>query len=174
MKPIIILTTPRTGSNLLLDSLAEHPQAVTGGEVLSGTPEFNSDKALDNLRASRTINLCKIFSDQLTHPRFREFWSPECCTVHLYRRDIAAQIASWRTACETGIWTEGEPYPHPQAVPLDMHDQIAASRCLLPRYSTIAICYESLVDQWDLTIEYILRTADWDVVPLAQMRAKQT
>ena len=87
MQRILIIATPRVGSNLLLDSLAEHPQAITGGEILSDNAlTRNSPSAIANLSTGRECNLFKVHWQQRNKLDWR--LTVNSFAIHLYRRNI--------------------------------------------------------------------------------------
>lgn len=173
LKKILIVTTPRTGSNLLLDSLAHHHQAITGGEWLATEPlRFNSPKAISNIESGADCNLYKVFASQLHDTRF-EILSSQCeCVIHLYRRDVDAQVRSWLRACRTGIWVKDQPCPNPSRFPLSPVEHVLSSRIPLNSISTLSICYETMVANWDATISYILSCAGWEQATLPQAHSQ--
>lgn len=172
LKRILIIATPRTGSNLLLDSLATHPEAVTGGEWLAPEPlKFNSLDAIRNLSTGVDCNLFKVFASQLYDARFRHLLSRCECVVYLYRKDIDAQVRSWMRACDTGIWVNEQPWPNPCDQPLKPKEHIFSARIEAMSIATISICYETMVTKWDATISYILACAEWANVTLQQAHA---
>ena len=163
MKSILILTTPRTGSNLLLNSLACHPRAVTAGEVLSDDAlSFNTEEAIQNIQSGTDWNLCKVLFSDIHKHEFNQIYHRCEFRLHLYRRDIVAQASSWVTACETGIWVNGQVRPNPCLPPMAPIEQISASRILLPALCDISICYETMIENWDATISYVLSCAQWE------------
>lgn len=175
MKSILILATPRTGSNLLLDSLAAHPQAVTGGEWLSiDRLEFNTKQAIENIKSGADCNLFKCFFADRKNPEFWNLFHRCDCRIHLYRRDTDAQLLSWKRACETGIWVKDQRNPLKMDPPYDMLHRIEESRTFLTPLCHMAICYETMIEHWEATIEYVLAVADWQQVTLPMAREKQT
>jgi len=175
MKRILILCTPRTGSNLLLNSLAQHHDAVTGGEYLSDDRlTHNSPEAIENIKSGAECNLFKAFAADYGLPGFDELYQSCDLTIHLYRRNITAQCDSWEKACKTGDWVKNQTDPLPKEVPSDMRDEIHRSRSLLCALADISICYESMVDHWDATIRYILDVAGWPLVTLPMATERQS
>jgi LPS sulfotransferase NodH len=64
--------------------------------------------------------------------------------IYLYRENRAAQLASWRKACETGMWTpESNPVPVP--FPEDAENQIELAEKLFRERSSTVVSYESLL-----------------------------
>ena len=166
MQRILILSTPRTGSNLLLDSLAEHPDAVTGGEILSANAlTHNSPAAIQNLIDGKECNLFKVHWSQ----RHLLDWrlTDNSLIVHLYRRDIEAQLASWRKACKSGRWCRWDRDPLYADFPTNANHQIFESRIGWSAVADVSITYEHLIECWDATLDFLLRSAGWDAVPLA-------
>lgn len=180
MKRILILTTPRTGSNLLLDSLALHPQAITGGEYLSADRlTHNTDAAIENIKAGVDVNLVKVFWDQRHHPLFDHLVRTFEVRCELFRWDRLAQLASWQRACRTGVWTnEPELPPSPTVFPSDAPKQIADAHDpsqgnSFATLATIHVAYETLISNWDREIGRILDDAGWAPLRLRHAREKQ-
>lgn len=169
MKPIVILSTPRCGTNLLMLSLANHSRAVCAGEVCNA--EANPDVwgvSDDRAPLIRRCNVFKVLSVHRSHWDYGQFlgWG---FRVYLYRRDVAAQTRSWVTAATTGVWMAGQQRPHVATPPTIEHVQseLAYADRVLMRQSDMVLSYEQMVAHWDATIESILRLAGWRLETLA-------
>lgn len=171
-RSILILASPRTGSNLLIDSLARHPFAKTGGEYLTGKRlQLNTNEAIRNIR-SGGCNLFKVFSYHQSHPMFQSLVRQCELRIYLHRRDKQAQYRSLVRAWETGCWCGGnvqqtEPKPCPvyfgQLSTWDRRNQW---------YANHSISYERLVDDWDSVTAEILRRARWSPMSMSMAREK--
>lgn len=155
MKRIVIACSPRTGSNLLMHSLATHPQAVCGGEwnqpyESRAVPEWWRNKT-DRPGA---VNLCKVFAPE-------KIPFENTMIVYLYRSDRDAQLASWRKASATGTWMAGMT-SEPTEFPSNAADLIEQAESQYRPIADVAISYEELVSRWDETISTILTTSGWD------------
>lgn len=140
---LLICATPRTGSNLLMLSLAQHPHFRLGGEWLVK-------------RKAGTLynyNLFKLFYDSRKHHEHQQLIE-RCKTVFLYREDTEAQISSWIKACETGRWIQdcGE---DPIKPPNNMLEQIKGAEQLYGN-SDIALSYEQIVSDWQASVNKCL------------------
>jgi LPS sulfotransferase NodH len=176
MERIIIATSPRTGSNLLMYSLESHSLAVSGGEWFAKHKRPHLTAHWDN-RHNRPeeCNLVKLFSYDHVEPSFDSVVGSGV-VIYLYRKDRAAQLASWKRACETGIWSEREPLDQLKPIPFrkDANDVINRAYELFGSIATYQIAYENLIEHWDYWIRHILRAADWPHEPLTKQLNKQS
>jgi LPS sulfotransferase NodH len=118
--PLFVLTTYRSGSNLLVDYLNGIPGIRCYPELLNPQisvgpmrRHFSADYALAHLRRSlhslkTPIRGCKLMFDQLAHSQLtvemlRDIF-PELKFVVLYRQSLAEQFVSWRAAHVTQQW----------------------------------------------------------------------
>lgn len=169
---ILIVGTPRVGSNMLLYSLASHPRAVNAGEVLcdDNPPEIEYGKRM-YANYLETCNLFKLFWMYRESTEAR-LLLPTCPTiVFLYRKDIDAQIASWQRAAETGLWTAGHSRRKTNTPPNLRHFITEARRHLEPM-STLKFSYEQLCQDWDNCVSAVLNSAQWDDIPLRKATVK--
>ena len=163
-KPIIIIASPRVGSNLLMHSLSEHPQAVCGGEwyckdEISCHPDHWKNKLTQH------CNLIKLCMDDPV--------PFDGLLVGLKREDIGAQLRSWQKACDTGTWMKyqiGEPSKYPS----DAVEKIVRTNKRIAEECDLVFSYETLVDQWDYLIEQILKSANWAICKIEKATEKQT
>jgi LPS sulfotransferase NodH len=120
---LIICCTPRTGSNWLQGEIAKQPGRISGGEWYQRTEWRNQPDVWANKQRRPTLcNLIKIFAWDHREPTFDSVLGSGRI-IYLYREDRAAQLASWRKACETGLWTpDSKPVPVP--FPDDAEEQI--------------------------------------------------
>lgn len=113
-----ILTTFRTGSEVLVELLNSHPQIRCEGEIMNGRPMFPYLFARGKARAANYRGLdaygFKLLSIQLMdffNPPDRDFArrlaSDGFFFVHLRRRNVLRQAISYFRAAATGDW-----HPH--------------------------------------------------------------
>ncbi len=170
MKKIVVATTPRTGSSLLVDSLGRHPKAISAGEW------FNQDVeefVRENKRHPESLtrsNLFKVFVNDFDEEVCRDIFN-DAYVVFLYREDKKAQINSWRKACETG-WFVAECRAEPRPMPKEAHFLIYYAHELFESLADYIISYERMTTCWDEVVSEILTAAEWDVVPIPQARMK--
>lgn len=161
----MICTSPRTGSNLLVDSLAQHPYAICAGEICC--PD-----ALEEYKAnqSKAFNLAKLFASDQHHPGFRDILDGSL-KVFLYRIDRKSQITSWLKACRTGQWV-AEVQGRPISPPIDPDREIQETHQIFEPMCDMKIAYEDLIRDWDGTIASVLREAGWEPkkLPMARQR----
>lgn len=170
MKKIVILSTPRCGTNLLMLSLDQHPAAVCAGEICNA----DADPALwgqsaDRSEMIRRCNLFKVLTVHRSHWDYDQFTAIDALNIYLYRRDTVAQMRSWVRAAETGIWMAGQDRPYFGPVPTAAHvtAEVAFADRTMMRRADLVISYESMVAHWDQTITTILDRAGWPRQPLA-------
>jgi LPS sulfotransferase NodH len=176
MERLIIATTPRSGSNLLMYSLETHSRAVSGGEWYAKQKRPHLMAAWNNRNdRPESCNLLKVFSYNANEKTFPALLSSGV-VVFLYRRDRAAQLASWKRACESGIWSEREPLDNLNPIPFrkDAAALIDRAVTLFAPIAAVQIAYEELVENWDDCIGRILNAAGWPVENIPQRLAKQT
>lgn len=171
VRKIVVLTSPRTGSNLLVNSLANHWQARSAGEWYQS--RLPDSAKLNRIRpdAIDTCNLFKLFSMDLGNADFAKIVDG-AYVVYLYREDVRAQVASWRRACSTGVFSaEGRPRPQEMTVS-DPWAAIGAAEDYLRPLADIVVSYEELVSDWNGTIARILSGAGWAVYDIPQAHRK--
>lgn len=168
MRKVVILSTPRCGTNLLMLSLDSHPDAVCAGEVCNADAEPD----LWGHSGSRSEfidshNLFKVLSVYRSHSDFQQFlgWG---FRVYLYREDIDAQKRSWIKAATTGVWMDGQsrPYIAPKPTSDYMDAEIAFADRMMMRQADLVLSYETMVSQWDHTTRTIQKAAWWPVKTL--------
>lgn len=164
-KPIIIIASPRVGSNLLMHSLAEHPDAVCGGEWHC-VDEISCRQDHWRNKHFRKCNLIKImFQEEIPFPGL---------LVGLFREDIESQLASWKKACDTGIWMTGQTVqPSPFPCLQDAREKIICTNKRLYECCDLVYSYESLVNHWDHIVKIILTEANWPIVRINKAISKQ-
>lgn len=96
----IILTRCRTGSNLLVRSLNQHPDISCEGEILK------QDDIQDPFTGRTLWRGFKLFYCHWKYPEIRESLhnDRDLYLIHLTRRDIFSAILSRHLACKTGAW----------------------------------------------------------------------
>ena len=163
-KPIIILSSPRCGSNLLMHSLAQHPQAVCGGEWHC-PEESRCDPEHWKNRQTRACNLIKVCQ--------HEPIPFDGLLIGLFREDIEAQLRSWRKACLTGEWVAGS-VSEPVEFPADARQVIIYTNGRINEECDRVFSYESLINHWHEITETILQAANWEQWPIDMATLKQS
>ncbi len=174
---IVIGCTPRTGSNLLQDSLAKHPSAIDAGEIFQ-IPIFRRpivqrivDQGRDPLAE---CNLFKVFSSHHTADGFQRLVDSADVLIYLFRINRRAQLESWQKACESGVWIAGQKNPYCVPFPSDTEEQIDRAGRLFGNRANYHLAYEHMINNWDVHIAAILQLAGWDPCPLAKVHQKQS
>jgi LPS sulfotransferase NodH len=172
VRRIVIVASPRTGSTLLLLSLRSHPLAVNGGEWFNPRLAEINPEAWHRKQSAVPCNLVKIFGHERHCAGFDELLSG-ACTVHLWREDREAQVASWRRACQTGQWVQGQsPGAYIWEYPDDAEGMIAAGDAMGAECE-FSWSYEYLIANWDECVAAILQAADWPAMRLQMAIEKQ-
>lgn len=172
MRSIVIVASPRTGSTLLMLSLQNHPQAVSGGEWFNPRLSEIDPEAWHRQHSGVACNLFKVFGHERGNVGFSELLCEEC-TVHLYREDKQAQLDSWRRACQTGQWVQGQsPGAYIWEYPDDAEGMIAAGDAMGAECE-FSWSYEYLIANWDECVAAILQAADWPAMRLQMAIEKQ-
>lgn len=158
----MILATPRTGSNLLLHSLENHPEAISAGEIRNDSAQRPLVHRWGWGEAVAKCNLCKfMWLGRNGSDWFRDLHRADGLRVHLWREDRDAQVDSWLRACRTGQWTADGPRQRRVRPPSKPNRVIDAADAVFRSIADLTITYESLVDQWDAMTGGILASAGW-------------
>ena len=169
MKPISVLASPRSGSNLLVDSLATHPDAKSSGEWYN--PRRGPRNTLNKEKGAEYCNLFKFFGDHTGRKEFKEI-TERSYKVMLFRVDVEAQLRSWKKACKTGRWiAEGDCGPA-MPFPNNARHLIENGHRLFRPMADFYISYEDLIRNWDEVTKAILERAGWSAAPIAKMRER--
>lgn len=171
VKRIVVCTTPRTGSNLLVHSLAEHPLAVSASEWFNET--MGGPYALNRRERPEECNLLKLMYYDRNKPGFDAVYRSGF-RVFLYRKDRDAQLASWRRACATGLWMAEWEKGEPSKFPVDANEQVDNARRAFRYESHMVLSYEQLVDHWDDAIANILKLAEWPAAKIVKSLRRST
>lgn len=154
MERIIICCTPRTGSNWFLEEIAKLPGRISGGEWYQHEPSRNLPEVLENKIHRPTLcNVLKVFYSDMGKYAFDKLLQSRKL-IYLYREDIDAQLASWKKACETGLWTPTS-LPKPVAFPEDAEEQIHKAEELFSPLASLTVSYEELVTSMTTLINKI-------------------
>src|SRR4029079_10114285 len=119
-RPVFVLATARSGSNLLVDYLSRLPGVECRSEVLCTHRPFGISPRQQNPRAALThiarslsslrapVRGCKLMLSQLVNCRLAlesiDAAFPEARYIILYRRSLAEQFLSRESAVLTGHW----------------------------------------------------------------------
>jgi len=160
---LTIRTTPRTGSNLLMHSLAKHPEVKSAGEYYCVEESRCTVEAWSN-KKSGDWNLTKTF--------FLEEPPKLGLTLFLCRKDIEAQHASYIKACSTGEWMSGMVSDPVQPLHDFVHLVEETNRRIAP-LCDLVFTYEDLVESWDESIRNILNSWGLQQLSLDKATKKQ-
>ena len=192
--PLCVVSTPRVGSNLLLDYLRCLPGVSLRGEVLhpstvAGTGAGRSRSAvLRHLRRSVQAQPGRVRGVKLPLGHLeqrgldlRDVGSvlDDVRWIVLYRQSLAEQYVSWRCARRTGQWTSrGGRAPQDRPLEVDVDDFSAWVDGVRGRYDAVRrlerggcwqwLSYEELVADPDRFVGE--RLAGWLGVPSAPLR----
>lgn len=189
----VVLSQPRSGSSLLCSSLRRHPQIWMYREILNhrypgdGLPAGDGVARFRMAFADTTHDAvgCKLHACQPdpSHAHWESAWDelfadPTFHVIHLERLDTIAQLASWGVAGLTGEWHDQSQLVERPVFRMDPGElawfrrwSMSAYQARLARLQShplIRVTYESLCDQWDETIDRILRFLRVEPLPLAQ------
>src|SRR4029079_9095197 len=119
-RPVFVLATARSGSNLLVDYLSRLPGVECGSEVLCTRRPFVISPRQQNPRATLThiarslgslrapVRGCKLMLGQLVNCRLSldliDGAFPDARYIILYRQSLAEQFLSRESALLTGQW----------------------------------------------------------------------
>jgi len=186
-KRLIIRTTPRSGSNLLCHSLAQHPEVKYTGEYFNPDPkrtlpEFWNNRMtywnLTKLMYLEPIPNAVYSENKFTHPDddYSSLdvpllsYTPVC--LFLYRENIAAQHESYLRACRSGEWVEGLTVDPIEPL-VDFVERVQVTNTELINQCRYHISYEELLSNWDEVISKILDIMQWKPMNLPPALTKQ-
>ncbi len=161
---LTIRTTPRTGSNLLMHSLALYPEAKSAGEYYCNDASRCSPLDWSN-KKSGEWNLTKTF--YLQEP------PKPGPSIFLYRKDVNSQYQSYLKACETGEWLQGMKSPPVTPIP-NFLEMVCRTTEKVGPICDLVLAYEDLVLQWETCIASILDLWGVSNIPLKMATTKQT
>lgn len=193
----VVIAQARTGSTLLISSLARHPDIQCRGEILNAGHCINDlphDGRQRLLAAWEPLKQCRAVGFKLlAHQPWtndRDSWvtawdeladTPDAKVIVLRRTDRTAQYASWKVANAMGSWQNQRQFDRPVVDISDdelrwfkhWNDQLLAERLRrLARHDILDVEYETLCSDWPAEIERIQRFIGVDVHPLEQARRK--
>jgi LPS sulfotransferase NodH len=185
----VVLSQPRTGSSLLCGSIRWHPQILMHGELLN--PYYGEDLPREGEVRFRTAMSmtthdavgCKLHACQPNpdcigwEAAWDElFADPTIKLVYLTRQDTLAQLASWRIADLLDRWGDQADIADRPVIRIDpaelawfrrwnaMAYQVRLAR--LQRHTILPVTYEALRDQWQPTVDGVLRFLGVEPMPL--------
>ena len=143
-EPVFILSTRRTGSNLLLDLLNSMPEASFAGEILNhrmayGLRKNHVSKSAVLRHVRHSINACpkkicgaKLIKTHLENHRLSpedllEIY-PHARFIILYRRSLIEQFVSLKIAQRTDIWQWRKDFIPPKNISISIAE--LAGYCL--------------------------------------------
>ena len=118
-QPVFVITSARTGSNLLMQYLGQFPGAQCLGEVLNSSLDCGPPRGIGPVRAIQHVRrslqtlktpnrACKLFLIHLARYRLTlpvlDDAFPGAKYIVLYRESIAEQFVSRQLALQTGQW----------------------------------------------------------------------
>lgn len=164
MQRFVIGCTPRTGSNLLGLSLAQHPDIEYANEwfnPIHGRPS-NSASLLKLFPFHRKGNWIE-FDRLLEHSQ----------VIYLFRENTEAQLDSWERAAYSGIWSNDQREPEPSTLAINMRKCLRQAESMFSKRSVLQISYEQMVADWDDTIRKVLTVMELKQMQLPQAVSKQ-
>ena len=172
MKNIVIVGSPRSGTSLLLLSLAQHPQALLGNEWLNTDLEQVDPVSYERKINGVICNLFKVFAYQYQHPEFIGIVQ-NSFTVGITRLNKAAQEASFHKACLTGQWVKTHELGKYKYDYVPHFSEWVVLGDAFANMCRVTYTYEHIVENWDAVIEEILTEAGWPVMQLPMAIEKQ-
>jgi LPS sulfotransferase NodH len=185
----VVLSQPRTGSSLLCGSIRWHPQILMHGELLN--PYYDDDLPREGAARFRTAMAvtthaavgCKLHACQPNPDRVEWeaawdelFADPTIKVVHLTRQDTLAQLASWKIADLLDRWGDQTDVTERPVIRIDPAELAWFRRwnatayrvrlARLQRHTILPVTYESLRDQWQATVDAVLRFLGVEPMPL--------
>jgi hypothetical protein len=93
----VILSTQRSGTRLLEECLAHHPDVKCGGEVLKVTPGWSTRTLQDFFEdGDGKVRVCRLMYNQLTAPVILWLQMNEVRVIHLIREDhVRREVSNW-------------------------------------------------------------------------------
>lgn len=185
----VVLSQPRTGSSLLCGSIRWHPQILMHGELLN--PFYGEELPRDGAARFRTAMAatthdavgCKLHACQPNSDcaEWEAAWDelfadPTIKLVYLTRQDTLAQLASWKIADQLDRWGDQADVAERPVIRIDpaelawfrrwnaMAYQVRLAR--LQRHAILPVTYEALRDQWQPTVDGVLRFLGVEPMPL--------
>jgi len=184
---LIIRTTPRSGSNLLCHSLAQHPEVKYTGEYFNPDPErtlpefWNNRMTYWNLTKLMYLEPIPnaVYSENKFTQTYDDYssldvpllsYNPVC--LFLFRENIEAQHESYRRACRSGEWVEGLTVDPIEPL-VDFVERVQVTNTELINQCRYHISYEELLSNWDDVISKILDIMQWKPMNLPPALTKQ-
>jgi hypothetical protein len=93
----VILSTQRSGTRLLEECLAHHPDVKCGGEVLKVTPGWSTRTLQDFFEdGDGKVRVCRLMYNQLTAPVILWLQMNEVRVIYLIREDhVRREVSNW-------------------------------------------------------------------------------
>ena len=192
-----ILSTQRSGTRLLEECLASHPDVEGGGEVLRSNPPWPTQILQDFFDGGEAeVRVCRLMYNHITAPTAMWLQMNEVQIIHLIREDhVRREVSNWinRQKKKTGrpsdhAYEEWEPVPIRVDVPWVLKQiqsarvQIEAYRRLFETGLYLEVTYTDMV-RWEgeeitqLPPELECKLygfLDLDPAPLTSSQRKQT
>lgn len=195
--PMLVITSPRTGSSLLCELLRQHPDVTVRGEALSPQGDNGIAGITERARIRRHLEHhlaaqrsevpgAKIFHADLERAHLGPDdlceWFPDVFPVLLYRESLPAQYVSWMQARATRQW-QLPPGADRRELPLlrfdpdrfrafreDERRRLHEAYERFRRQGSLAVVrHEDLVDDPTAVATAVWRTFGLEPVPLRQM-----
>jgi len=156
----VILSTQRSGTRLLEECLASHPDVESGGEVLRSNPPWPTRTLQDFFGGGEAeVRVCRLMYDQVSDVTAVWLQMKEVQIIHLIREDhVRREVSNWinRQKKKTGrpldhAYEEWKPVPIRVDVPWVLKQiqsarvQIEAYRRLFETGPYLEVTYEDMV-----------------------------
>lgn len=181
---LILGSSPRCGSTLLLWSLATHSKLKSAGEVFhpcwnprrEAYYAENPGKSNIDFLAWAIANGSNLFKVFPAHPYSEHeltFLRRRCLVVFLYRLDYEKQLQSWKSASNSGEWVKGHA-AKPASFPKDAKLQILSGFVKFQHMAHYTLQYEQLVEDFTGQMRTIQELAGLPVENLQPATEKQS
>jgi len=151
-KSILIMTTPRTGSNALCSILEKKTGLVNLAEIFHPKSPLGIQEWVSKYQNRATI--IKMFPDHKIDPEHYTTLLKNSFVIGLYRQDIVAQILSYVIASKTNIYSSHDQNYRP-AISIAPQEFATCGRMIVDQREEylknqdkfdIELCYENIVD----------------------------
>jgi len=191
-----IVSAQRSGTRLLEECLASHPDVEGGGEILKPFSGWSTRTLQDFFEGGEAeVRVCRLMYNHITAPTAMWLQMNEVCIIHLIREDhVRREVSNWinRQRKKTGrpsahAYEEWEPVPIRVDVPWVLRQiqsvrvQIEAYRRLFETGPYLEVTYTDMVGYEGAEITQLrqelecklYRFLDLDPAPLTSSQRKQ-
>lgn len=163
-KSILILTTPRTGSNALCSVLEKKTGLPNLAEIFHPDSPLGIQEWVDKHQDRATI--IKLFPDHVIDPMHYNKLLKNSFVIGLYRQDIVAQILSYVIANKTNTYSSDAKnlQLHRPAVEVSVPEFVTCGKMIVNQREEylknkdkfdIKLCYEDIVDDLALCKDHV-------------------